>query len=103
MTPRLQLVLCAGALAIAASLPAPVQAQTPPATSRATITHVKPDMLNEWLDLQRNEVVPALKKGGAKGWSGWRPCATWPPCPCSDRFVLAIQEDTLSFRFWQVP
>jgi hypothetical protein len=31
---------------------------------RVTITHVKPDMLNEWLDLQKNEVVPALKKGG---------------------------------------
>jgi len=35
-------------------------------TSRVTITHVKPDMLNEWLDLQKHEVVPALKKAGVK-------------------------------------
>ncbi len=38
-----------------------------PLTSRVTITHVKPDMLNEWLDLQKNEVVPALKKAGQPG------------------------------------
>jgi hypothetical protein len=31
-----------------------------------TITHVKPDMLTEWIDLQKNEVVPALKKAGVK-------------------------------------
>jgi hypothetical protein len=35
-----------------------------PQLSRVTITHVKPDMLTEWLDLQKNEVVPALKKAG---------------------------------------
>jgi hypothetical protein len=34
------------------------------ATARVVYTHVKPDMLNEWLDLQKNEVIPALKKGG---------------------------------------
>jgi hypothetical protein len=28
------------------------------------IVHVKPDMLNEWLDLEKNEVIPAQKKGG---------------------------------------
>lgn len=32
--------------------------------ARVTVTHVKPDMVNEWLDLQKNEVVPALKKAG---------------------------------------
>jgi hypothetical protein len=30
------------------------------------IVHVKPEMLNRWLDLQKNEVVPALKKSGLK-------------------------------------
>jgi hypothetical protein len=41
----------------------------PPATNtyRVTITQVKPDMLNEWLDLQKSEVVPALRKGGVTG------------------------------------
>lgn len=31
-----------------------------------TIDHVKPNMMAEWLALQRNEVVPALKKAGVK-------------------------------------
>jgi hypothetical protein len=35
--------------------------------SRAVVTHVKPEMLNEWLDLQKNEMIPALKKGGQTG------------------------------------
>lgn len=37
-----------------------------PLRSRVTMVHVKPDMLSEWVDLQKNEVVPALKKGGEK-------------------------------------
>ncbi len=28
--------------------------------------HVRPDMLTEWVDLQKNEVVPALKKAAEK-------------------------------------
>lgn len=39
-------------------------AQTTPTTYRVVVSHVKPDMLNEWQDLQKNEYVPALKKGG---------------------------------------
>ena len=32
-----------------------------PATTRyqVTVVRIKPDMLNEWIDLQKNEVVPA--------------------------------------------
>ena len=38
------------------------------ATTRysVTVVRIKPDMLNEWLDLQRNEVIPAQKKAGVK-------------------------------------
>jgi hypothetical protein len=39
-------------------------APAPPAHSRVTIYHVKPDMLAEWIDLQKNEVIPAQKKAG---------------------------------------
>ena len=49
---------------LAASLPTLCVAQ--PAMTRVTITHVRPDMLSEWVDLQKNEVVPALKKAGQK-------------------------------------
>jgi len=37
---------------------------TPPQRFRVTVTQVKPDMLNEWMDLQKNEVNPAMKKSG---------------------------------------
>jgi hypothetical protein len=38
----------------------------PPATTRllVTTTHVKPEMIDEWLALQRDEVIPALKRAG---------------------------------------
>lgn len=52
----------ASALLLAASLCSLCVAQS--LTSRVTVTHVKPEMVNEWLDLQKNEVVPALKKAG---------------------------------------
>jgi len=39
-------------------------AQPAPTTYRVAVSHVKLDMLNEWLDLEKNELVPALKKGG---------------------------------------
>ena len=37
-----------------------------------TYTHVKPDMLHEWLDLQKNEVVPALKKADVRSRTVWQ-------------------------------
>ncbi len=50
------------------SVPSIARAQmaAPPTTLRVTVTQVKPDMLDEWLQLQKNELVPALKKGGVK-------------------------------------
>ena len=61
------LVLLAGALALAL-LPSAIGYAQPagPASARSQVTlvRVKPDMLNEWLDLQKNEVMPAQKKGG---------------------------------------
>jgi hypothetical protein len=55
----------ASILVLATSLSTHCLAQQPASNfSRVTISHVKADMINEWLDLQKNEVVPALKKGG---------------------------------------
>ena len=39
--------------------------------SQVTVVRIKADMLNEWLDLQRSEVVPALKKAGIKQRTVW--------------------------------
>lgn len=47
--------------------PAQAGGQAPPTrTTRllVTVTRVKPEMLEQWLALQENEVVPALKKAG---------------------------------------
>jgi hypothetical protein len=53
---------------LAAALTSQCSAQQAPAPrlARVTIIKVKPDMLYEWLDLQKNEVIPAQKKGGIK-------------------------------------
>lgn len=42
------------------------QAPAAPAHSRVIIFHLKPDMVSEWVALQKNEVAPAEKKGGMK-------------------------------------
>jgi len=57
---KLSLSLFAGALAI---LPTTSFAQT---RSRVVITQVKPEMMNEWIMLQRDVVLPAAKKAGLK-------------------------------------
>lgn len=43
-----------------------------PQRSMVTVYHLKPDMANEWMDLQKNEVVPALKKAGVKRRAMWQ-------------------------------
>ena len=65
--PRRSFAFCAGmmVLALSSSTLCLAQSSQPPITPYvATAIQVKPDMLNEWLDLQKNEVVPALKKAG---------------------------------------
>ena len=59
-------VVVAGTLALAAADIVPAVAQTTPPGTRqqVTLVRLKPDMVNEWLALQKNEVIPAQKKGG---------------------------------------
>lgn len=52
------LALTFSTLCLAQSAPAT------PAHNLVIIVHVKADMLNEWIDLQKNELIPAEKKGG---------------------------------------
>ncbi len=67
------LAVAALTLVVSAASPAPAMAQPAAATTRSqvTVVRIKADMLNEWLDLQRNEVVPALKKAGIKQRTVW--------------------------------
>jgi hypothetical protein len=64
-------VVRAGVLALSvfpATLCQAQPASAPPATTRyqVTVVRIKPDMIDEWIDLQKNEVIPAQKKGGVK-------------------------------------
>jgi hypothetical protein len=56
----------AGILVLATGLSTHCLAQTTSTTYRVVVDHVKPDMINEWLDLEKGEFVPALKKGGVR-------------------------------------
>jgi hypothetical protein len=67
MKSSVQFLFGASCVLLASTLSMQCLAQTAtPSYSRVAITHVKPDMLNEWLDLEKTEVVPALKKAGQK-------------------------------------
>jgi hypothetical protein len=66
MHTKLTALSASKALALAASLSSFCLAQSAPTTYRTTIYHLKPDMVNEWVDMEKNEVVPALKKAGVK-------------------------------------
>ena len=64
---KASLYVFAAATLLASGAAVPARAQSPATQMyRVTTTHVKPDMVTEWVDLQKNEVVPALKKGGLK-------------------------------------
>ena len=70
MSPRRLFLIRAGAVALSlvpASVSLAQQQGSAPARTRyaVTVVRIKPDMLNEWLDLQKNEVIPAQKKAGA--------------------------------------
>jgi hypothetical protein len=56
----------ASTLFFVAAETAPTVAQTAPPTTRSQVTLVrlKPEMVTEWQDLQKNQVIPAQKKGG---------------------------------------
>ena len=69
MKPRSQLSTGVSTVLLAIAMSALCLAQpTPPPPARffVTITQVKPEMLNEWMDIQKNEVNPMLKKAGIK-------------------------------------
>ena len=45
-----------------------------PAHQQVIIVHLKADMVNEWVDLQKNEVIPGQKKGGIKTRTTYQLC-----------------------------
>jgi hypothetical protein len=57
---------------LAGLLPALCPAQSAPNRSRVNVIHVKPDMVDEFINIEKNEVVPALKKGGQKSRTVYR-------------------------------
>jgi len=60
-------IFAASAAAAALCFAGLVLAQSGPplaAHSQVVLVHIKSDMLNEWMDLQKNEFIPAQKKAG---------------------------------------
>ena len=59
-----------------AKVPAKPSAAAKPAPKRemiqVTVVKVKPDLLNEWLEFQKNETIPMLKKAGAIRRDAWQ-------------------------------
>jgi hypothetical protein len=69
MKRRYSLRFCARTFVLALATVTICAAQQQPAAnpqSLVTVVRIKPDMLTEWLDLQKNEVNPAQKKAGVK-------------------------------------
>ena len=66
MRARTSLLVHAGTLLLALTVSTPGLAQLSTDTTRYSVivNQVKPEMLNEWLDIQRNEINPLIKKGG---------------------------------------
>ncbi len=68
MKGRAHTLCAAGVVAALALAPAPVTAQAAPtpATGRSyvQVVRLKPDMVDTWIALQKNEVIPAQKKAG---------------------------------------
>lgn len=62
------LALCGTPIANVAAQPAAAPATT---RYRVTVVRIRPEMLNEWLEVQRAEVVPALKKAGVASRGAW--------------------------------
>lgn len=63
---KMSYIFAASAAALALCFAGVVLAQSGPlaAHSQVVLVHVKSDMLNEWMDLQKTELIPAQKKGG---------------------------------------
>ncbi len=67
-TPQLSLLAAAISLAASAGSAAPAQSQqtsaVPNVRTFVQVVRLKPDMVDEWRAIQRNEVIPAQKKAG---------------------------------------
>ena len=73
-------VLCAAlgvGFAVAAQTQPPAsgaQSARPPGSQllNVTVVHIKPELLTEWQEWQKSEVIPTLQKGGVKERSVWQ-------------------------------
>lgn len=67
------------ALAAVAARPALSQAPAAPELLSLNVVTVKPDMVRAYIDLQKAEVIPALRKGGQPFRETWRSAAFGDP------------------------
>ena len=62
--PQLFVAFVVGAVAFVGPVRSSAQPPTPNVRSFVQVIRLRPEMVTEWMALQRNEVIPALKKAG---------------------------------------
>jgi hypothetical protein len=71
--------------------------QPPPQRQRVEVTHVKPEMVQAYQDLIKNELIPNLKKAGiAYRW-------TWANGPSGDSFTFVNEQPIANFAQYDQP
>jgi len=99
------LLFAASATLLAALFNVPCTAQThAPQLARVTVTHVKPDMLNEWLDLQKNEDGSITLHFGPRAPAGKE--ANWVPTNNRNfevMFRFYGPEESFFGKTWRLP
>jgi hypothetical protein len=71
--------------------------QPPPVRQAVQVTHVKPDMVNAYQDLLKNELIPNLKKAGiAYRW-------TWRNGPFGDNYTFVSEQPITSYAQYDQP
>ena len=72
--------------------PAAAEAPAAPQWMSVSVVRVKPDMTNEWIELNKNTIIPALKKAGVKE----RGCFTTAQFGESFEYVFITPIETLA-------
>src|SRR5215471_14170746 len=71
--------------------------QAPPQRQRVEVTHVKPEMVQAYQDLIKDELIPNLKKAGiAYRW-------TWANGPAGDSFTFVNEQPIANYAQYDQP
>src|SRR5256885_9189697 len=66
-------LIVSAAIAVAALQPPAARPQPAPKREmlQVTVVKIKPDLVDQWLEFQKNETIPMLRKAGVKSRDAW--------------------------------